>query len=348
MTEPIVFLGPSLPLEDARAIFPAAYRPPAAMGDVLRALREDPPAIAIIDGCFDSVPSVRHKEILLALSRGVPVYGAASMGALRAADTAAYGTIGVGEVFRMYHAGGLEDDDEVAVTHGPAEVGYRPTSDALVDIRAALTRAGDRGLIDATTQRMLLGLAKQRHFPDRSWPVLISEGAQAGLPVEQLKALEAYIRDVRPSIKREDAIELLTRMARDRSLGWPVRPDPIAVEPSEMLLTLMADVARGSDEVSATPEDRREAAMLFALTRAAVDSGAFATWVDACQALCLPATGTWDSASVDRLERSVHDVLASLEDGREDWINAFLPAARARRRATPNRLRSNATPWRPS
>ena len=40
----------------------------------------------IIDGSFQSQPAVRHKEILWALSRGIPVIGAASMGALRAAE----------------------------------------------------------------------------------------------------------------------------------------------------------------------------------------------------------------------------------------------------------------------
>ena len=45
-----------------------------------------PPPILIIDGVFQSEPAVRHKEILWALSLGVPVVGAASMGALRAAE----------------------------------------------------------------------------------------------------------------------------------------------------------------------------------------------------------------------------------------------------------------------
>ena len=38
--------------------------------------------IGIIDGHFGNVPSVWHKEILFALSKGVEVSGAASMGAL--------------------------------------------------------------------------------------------------------------------------------------------------------------------------------------------------------------------------------------------------------------------------
>src|SRR5688572_32760283 len=51
---------------------------------------------------------------------GVRVFGAASMGALRAAELQPFGMIGVGQVFQAYRRGHLTDDDEVAVAHGPA------------------------------------------------------------------------------------------------------------------------------------------------------------------------------------------------------------------------------------
>ena len=80
----IVFLGPSLPLHEARRILPATYRPPAAQGDVYRAALERPWGIGIVDGYFERVPAVWHKEILWALQQGIHVFGAASIGALRA------------------------------------------------------------------------------------------------------------------------------------------------------------------------------------------------------------------------------------------------------------------------
>src|SRR3712207_5593379 len=98
----VVFLGPTLRVEQAREILDATYLLPVAAGDVWRALRTKPDAIGIIDGYFEHTPSVRHKEILLALARGVRVYGASSMGALRACETAPYGMIGVGEVFEAF------------------------------------------------------------------------------------------------------------------------------------------------------------------------------------------------------------------------------------------------------
>jgi hypothetical protein len=92
MTAPVVvFLGPTLSHDDARDVLDAEYLPPAAHGDVLRAALRRPRAIALVDGVFERVPAVWHKEILFALSEGIHVYGAASMGALRAAELDAFG-----------------------------------------------------------------------------------------------------------------------------------------------------------------------------------------------------------------------------------------------------------------
>jgi hypothetical protein len=70
----VVFCGPTLPAERVRhelnagsapnrdEIFPE-IRPPASRGDVLAAALSRPNVIALIDGYFDRVPSVWHKEL---------------------------------------------------------------------------------------------------------------------------------------------------------------------------------------------------------------------------------------------------------------------------------------------
>ena len=45
--------------------------------------------------------------------------GASSMGALRAAELSQFGMVGIGEVYQAFKLGRLEDDDEVAIVHGP-------------------------------------------------------------------------------------------------------------------------------------------------------------------------------------------------------------------------------------
>ena len=108
-----VFLGPTLPVEEARALLPdAVYLPPVTQGEVVALLPSRPKRIAIIDGSFEWIPAVWHKEILLALEQGVEVYGAASMGALRAAELCAFGMQGVGAIFEGYRDGVILGDDE--------------------------------------------------------------------------------------------------------------------------------------------------------------------------------------------------------------------------------------------
>ena len=149
VTPVVVFLGPTLSEDEARAVLDAEYMPPAGHGDVLRAALRRPRVIAIVDGVFERTPAVWHKEILFALSEGIHVYGAASMGALRAAELDRFGMRGVGDVYRAYADGVLEDDDEVAVAHADAEHGFRALSDSMVDVRAtletAVARRGGRG-----------------------------------------------------------------------------------------------------------------------------------------------------------------------------------------------------------
>jgi hypothetical protein len=212
----IVFVGPTLPAaEVARRLPGAEVRPPVAVGDVLRlARRRSIVRIAIIDGYFERMAAVWHKEILVALSRGIAVWGAASMGALRAAELAPFGMIGVGTIYRAYAAGHLVADDEVAVAHLPAEYAYVATSDALVDLRDGLARAE----ISDRTRDALIALARARFYRERSWAQLIADGRDAGLPQRQLDALAAW-RAAHPkhSRKAADARLLLRRMAGTRS-----------------------------------------------------------------------------------------------------------------------------------
>jgi hypothetical protein len=159
----VIFVGPSVSVSDAAAVLDATYLPPAAMGDIYAALARKPDVIGLIDGMFEQVPAVWHKEILFALSSGVPVYGAASMGALRAAELHAFGMRGVGSIFEAYASGDLEDDDEVAVAHRPADGGFSPVSEAMVNIRFGLERAESEKLISPgqadLLPRALLGIA---------------------------------------------------------------------------------------------------------------------------------------------------------------------------------------------
>lgn len=208
-----VFTGPSLPAAMAHQLLPEAiYLPPVAQGDVYRVALRRPRAIALIDGYFQGIPSVRHKEILWAMSQGIHVYGAASMGALRAAELAAFGMIGVGTVFAAYRDGQLEDDDEVAVVHGPAGSGYAALSEALVNIRATLTAAVQQSIISAATGEALAQLGKQRFHSQRSYAQLLQDAATAQLSAAELDRFRNWFPDNIINQKQQDACALLATL----------------------------------------------------------------------------------------------------------------------------------------
>ena len=209
-----IFLGPTLPVSEARQILDATYLPPVRQGDVLRAVhRFKPRVIGIVDGHFHQVPSVWHKEILSAMADGVHVFGSASMGALRAAELHAFGMEGVGEVFAAFRDGLLEDDDEVAVVHGPADLDFVAASEAMVNIRRTLDAALDEGIIGAATRRVLTDIAKSLFYPDRAYPDLLKRAAAAGCSGDELAAFDAWRPTGRVDIKRDDARRMLREMA---------------------------------------------------------------------------------------------------------------------------------------
>jgi hypothetical protein len=205
----IIFTGPTLSAEEARVELDAVYLPPVAQGDVYRATLLQPQAIGIIDGYFDRVPAVWHKEILWAITQGIHVFGSASMGALRAAELATFGMIGIGKIFEDYYNGFLEDDDEVALVHGTAESLYIPLSEAMVNIRYTLAKAEDEGVICFMTRRALEKIAKQYFYPERLYPLILKEGIKQGLPTTELDSLQSWLPDGRVDQKRLDAISML-------------------------------------------------------------------------------------------------------------------------------------------
>jgi hypothetical protein len=213
----VVFTGPTLPPAEAARILEAEYLPPAAIGDVYRAALAQPWAIGIIDGFFESTPSVWHREVLWAMAQGIHVFGAASMGALRAAELNAFGMVGIGEIFAAYRDGIIEDDDEVAVVHGPPELGYVQLSEAMVNIRATLRRATDARLIAPATAERLITIGKGLFYKERSYPRLLAGAAEAGLPAAEIEALGAWLEQNQVNQKRLDAVALLQAIGTARA-----------------------------------------------------------------------------------------------------------------------------------
>src|SRR4051794_863690 len=202
----IIFAGPSLPPRLRPVAEPGIeWRPPVRQGDVYRAALERPAVIAIIDGYFELVPTVWHKEILWAMAQGIHVFGAASIGALRAAELDVFGMRGIGRIYEAYRDGVLEDDDEVAVLHGPEELGYPPLTEAMVNIRATFAEAVRCGALGPDLAEQLTAMAKSLFYKERSWEAVLQAAAGGRLPGGPLRDFARWLSSGHIDQKRRDA-----------------------------------------------------------------------------------------------------------------------------------------------
>jgi len=216
----VVFAGPTVSAREGGAIVDATWRPPAAQGDVYEAAAAGAHAIAIVDGYFERVPAVWHREILWAMARGVHVFGSASMGALRAAELHTFGMVGVGAIFEAYRDGVLEDDDEVAIVHRDAENGFRPSSEAMVNIRATLVAAVRETIVSQATADVIVGQAKALFYPNRHYGTILRLALESGAIAEDIDRLAAWLPSGVVDQKRLDAEAMLRQLA-DFSSGSP-------------------------------------------------------------------------------------------------------------------------------
>jgi hypothetical protein len=205
MPNAIVFIGPSLPLDEAKQILPdAEYLPPAKRGDLTDAINTGVKTIVLIDGVFFQDRAVGHREILAALRAGVSMYGSSSMGALRASEMDTLGMIGVGTIYQWYHDGTIIADDEVGLVYDPTT--HVALSEPMVNIRATFSKAHAFGIIDEIEKQSLLHACKALYYPDRTYRRVIRD---AGISTKQKSELVAWIKTNAVDQKRLDAIACL-------------------------------------------------------------------------------------------------------------------------------------------
>lgn len=190
-----VFVGPSLPREDRPSNPQLTYLPPASRNDVLAAARKYD-AVLLIDGVFhhDLAPSPKECYASLAHAR---MFGASSMGALRAAECAPYGFTPLGTIANWYTSEVIDGDDEVAVLTHPQ------THDALtvplVNVRYVARLAQRRGLLTTQEEHDLIEGVRAVFYMDRTW-----EDVFAHTPVHARDAI-ADIARREGDLKRWDA-----------------------------------------------------------------------------------------------------------------------------------------------
>ncbi|MCZ1012184.1 TfuA-like protein [Streptomyces lydicus] len=164
-----VYVGPTLPASEPVLAVPGVRAlPPARHGDFFDTAIGAGDTVVLIDGVYHQAPALRHKEILAVMGRGVVVVGAASIGALRAAELAPFGMVGVGPIFTAYLRGEITGDDEVAVGQAP-DGSWDALTWPLVNLRHVLELAESAGVVDGERALGLLEALRAVYYPQRTW-----------------------------------------------------------------------------------------------------------------------------------------------------------------------------------
>ncbi len=208
----LLFGGPSLEGLDLSQS-EVTLLPPAAQGDLLRYVKElRPRAVGLLD-CelpHRDLPTW-HKEIIHTLNLGIPVVGAASVGAHRAAELSPHGMEGIGSIYRRVASGELVRDDEVLGDWERTPEGLRQLSLPLVIMRDALEAAAQEEILSPEKAKTLTELAESLFWRHRTWETLFTQALSRGVSEEDRSSFQTWLPQA-PNPVREDALALLERL----------------------------------------------------------------------------------------------------------------------------------------
>ncbi|MFJ4622325.1 TfuA-like protein [Streptomyces sp. NPDC088812] len=225
-----VFTGPTLSRSDPALNVPGMrVLPPARHGDLFDAEIAAGDTVLLIDGVYHQAPALRHKEILAALGRGIMVIGAASIGALRAAELDRFGMAGIGAVYTAYAEGKITGDDEVAVGQTP-DGGHRALTWPVVNLRHVLGLARAAGVLDDQRACGLLEALRAVFYPQRTMAAVRAVCRRRGEAdfarwLDEHRAREEHFGD----LKRADALAAVHAARGRRTPSAPAAPPGPAV-----------------------------------------------------------------------------------------------------------------------
>jgi len=140
------------------------------------------------------------------------------MGALRAAELAPFGMLGVGAIYADYVSGVIQDDDDVVVAHAGREHDYRCLSTALVNLRWTFRAAEAAGVISDEVRRELDEIARALPYAERTLDAVLRIATDyRGI---NGSALRLHLETHRVDRKREDALQMLHAMSEEQRSGF--------------------------------------------------------------------------------------------------------------------------------
>lgn len=249
----LIYAGPSLDSESILEVIPdAIIKPPAKQGDIISdVMHYEPTHVLLIEGVFHQNLSVWHKELVWAMQiPGVrAVYGAASMGALRAADMSDFGMIGCGKIFAWYNEGVITGEEEVAASYVARDSHLIAATIPLVDVRGALLKGLEDELFEDQEVEDLLARAGAIHWTERTLRAIweLSPALENLVRTHSQKAIDALqlihtFRDLLPEEHAvrptEESLSILFNAGFDRDRSVIVGDQAIRLQDLEAYITL--------------------------------------------------------------------------------------------------------------
>ena len=211
-----VYAGLSAEASDVKTILSSAIvAPPVQRGDICTDMKQGVNRILILDGRFHQSLSVSPSEIMDALRRGIRVYGASSMGALRAVELEPYGMVGCGEVFEHIRDQDAFRDDYLGQVFIEEDPGLQTRSVSYVEFYLNLVALRAKRRMGPAIFDRLCSLYRELHYSERDLATLASRIRECCRnPEPLLRAAEMALAQMgRP--KQRDAFTALRRVRRD-------------------------------------------------------------------------------------------------------------------------------------
>ncbi len=165
------------------------------------------------------------------------MFGASSMGALRAAECASYGFVPLGAIAQWYANEMVDGDDEVAVLTHPQT--HAPLTAPMVNVRYVARLAHRRGILSALERDAWIRDARSIFYMDRMWEDAI------GVAPRHARAVLRHIAQREGDLKRWDAQFALRSVVRRRILPSP----PASRSISPTLFTMAGYHARNTSPI---------------------------------------------------------------------------------------------------
>lgn len=192
--------------------------PPIQRGQLLKDIDLGYNVVAIVDGKFDQNLAVTPSEVMDALRAGVRIYGASSMGALRAAECENYGAIGCGKIFEFIKKSENFRDDflgQLFIDQKTFDQTFQWKNKTYVDFYFAAADLAAKKKISKKHAEKIREIYQQIFYAERGLDSLLQLVHKQKKDAAELTQVAQLIFAEKITQKSRDAMELLHLIKKD-------------------------------------------------------------------------------------------------------------------------------------